>query len=145
MSQIFLDHFIEAHKAKSEDALLELKNGRKETHWIWFIFPIMRGMGKSETAQYYAIDDLNEAKAFINHKYLGSNYEECLEAIFEHRGENIEEIMASRIDKWKLRASLTLFDLATSEKGKKDLINSCLNEFYDGTKCLKTLKQLQES
>ena len=46
MSQIFLDHFIEAHKAKSEDALLELKNGRKETHWIWFIFPIMRGMGK---------------------------------------------------------------------------------------------------
>ena len=53
--------------------------------------------------------------------------------------------MASRIDKWKLRASLTLFDLATSEKGKKDLINSCLNEFYGGTKCLKTLKQLQES
>ena len=145
MSQIFLDHFIEAHKAKFEDALLELKNGRKETHWIWFIFPVIRGLGKSETAQYYAIDDLNEAKAFINHKYLGSNYEECLEAIFEHRGENIGAIMASRIDKWKLRASLTLFDLATSEKGKKDLINSCLNEFYDGTKCLKTLKQLQES
>ena len=145
MSQIFLDHFIEAHKAKFEDALLELKNGQKETHWIWFIFPIMRGMGKSETAQYYAIDDLNEAKAFINHKYLGSNYEECLEAIFEHRGENIGAIMASRIDKWKLRASLTLFDLATSEKGRKDLINSCLNEFYDGTKCLKTLKKLQGS
>ena len=145
MSQIFLDHFIEAHKAKFEDALLELKNGRKETHWIWFIFPVIRGLGKSETAQYYAIDDLNEAKAFINHKYLGSNYEECLEAILEYRGENIGAIMASRIDRWKLRASLTLFDLATLEKGKKDLINSCLNEFYDGTKCLKTLKQLQES
>ena len=142
MSQIFLDHFIEAHKAKFEDALLELKNGRKETHWIWFIFPVIRGLGKSETAQYYAIDDLNEAKAFINHKYLGSNYEECLEAILEYRGENIGAIMASRIDKWKLRASLTLFDLATSEKGKKDQINSCLNEFYDGKKCFKTLKRL---
>ena len=142
MPQVFLDHFIEAHKAKFEDALLELKNGQKETHWIWFIFPIMRGLGKSETAQYYAIHDLNEAKAFINHKYLGSNYEECLEAILEHRGEHIGAIMASRIDKWKLRASLTLFDLATLEKVKKDLINSCLMEFYDGTKCSKTLQRL---
>ena len=79
MSQIFLDHFIEAHKAKSEDALLELKMaGKKLTGYG--LFSYYEGDGKSETAQYYAIDDLNEAKAFINHKYLGSNYEECLES-----------------------------------------------------------------
>ena len=66
---------------------------------MWFIFPIMRGLGKSETAQYYAIDDLDEAIAFINHRFLGSNYQKCIEAILEHRGENIERIMASRVDK----------------------------------------------
>jgi uncharacterized protein (DUF1810 family) len=142
MPEAFLDHFIEAHQEKYKDALSELKKGQKKTHWMWFIFPIVKGLGKSETAQYYAIESLNEAVSFIEHPYLGENYSKCLEAILRHLGEDIQVILGSGVDKWKFRASLTLFEQATSDEYKKKQIKHCIIEFYGGKKCPKTLKVL---
>ena len=90
MSNIFLDHFIEAHKAQANDALNELLQGQKQTHWIWFMFPIIQGLGKSDTAQYYAIENIDEAKAFIDHPYLGDNCKNCLEAVLRHQAKQPE-------------------------------------------------------
>ena len=107
MSNIYLDHFIEAHEAQAIDALNALTQGQKQTHWMWFIFPIIQGLGKSDTAQYYAIEDINEAKAFINHPYLGNNYKNCLEAVLRHQGETTKYIFNSKIDDWKFEERLS--------------------------------------
>ena len=85
MPDIFLDHFIEAHQAQAADALNELTQGQKQTHWMWFMFPIIQGLGKSDTAQYYAIESIDEANAFIDHPYLGNHYKNCLEAVLGHQ------------------------------------------------------------
>ena len=142
MQEAFLYRFIEAHQAKYKDAVSELKKGQKKTHWMWFIFPIVKGLGKSETAQYYAIESLNEAVSFIEHPYLGENYLKCLEAILLHQDQDIQVILGTSVDKWKFRASLTLFDQATSDDYGGNQIRSCLIEFYGGKKCPKTSKIL---
>ena len=143
MSNVFLDHFIEAHKAQAIDALNELTQGQKQTHWMWFIFPIIQGLGKSDTAQYYAIENIDEATAFINHSYLGNNYKNCLEAVLGHQDKTTKKIFNSKIDDWKFRSSLTLFkDLPIDNSGKEN-IQRCLKHFYNNDPCSKTLDILQ--
>ena len=143
MQDIYLDHFLEAHKAHAPDALAELTAGRKQTHWMWFIFPIVQGLGKSDTAQYYAIESIDEASAFINHPYLGNNYQNCLEAILSHKDRTSETIFSSKIDSWKFRSSLTLFEMLPTDESKKENIQRCLKKFYNDEKCGKTIDFLQ--
>tara|TARA_Y100001934_G_scaffold249095_1_gene310276 strand:+ start:110 stop:547 length:438 start_codon:yes stop_codon:yes gene_type:complete len=138
MTEIYLDHFIKAHRAQFDSALTELLVGRKTTHWIWFIFPIAVGFGKSEIAQYYGITSMEEARAFIKDPYLGRNYITCIEAVMQHRTDDIEIILGSRIDKWKFRASLTLFEKAVSSDADRETILQCLECFYNGKRCGKT-------
>ena len=138
MTEIYLDHFKEAHRAQFDSALTELLAGRKKSHWIWFIFPIAVGFGKSEIAQYYGIASMEEARAFIKDPYLGRNYITCIEAVMQHRTDDIEIILGSRIDKWKFRASLTLFERATFSDADRESIQQCLEWFYDGKRCGKT-------
>ena len=139
MTEFHLDHFIEAHRAQFDSALTELLAGRKTSHWIWFIFPIAVGFGKSEIAQYYSIASMEEARAFIEDPYLGRNYITCIEAVMQHRTDDIEIILGSRIDKWKFRASLTLFEEALSSDADRESILQCLDCFYEGKRCGKTL------
>ena len=141
--EFYLDHFIEAHEAQAIDALNELTQGQKKTHWMWFIFPIIQGLGKSDTAQYYAIENIDEAKAFINHPYLGNNYKNCLEAVLGHQDKTTKKIFNSKIDDRKFRSSLTLFmDLPIDNSGKEN-IQRCLKHFYNNDPCSKTLDILQ--
>ena len=134
-----MDHFIEAHRAQFDSALAELLAGRKKSHWIWFIFPIAVGFGKSEIAQYYGIASMEEARAFIKEPYLGRNYITCIEAVMRHRTDDIGIILGNRIDKWKFRASLTLFEEAVSSDADRESILQCLDCFYEGKRCGKTL------
>ena len=133
-----MEHFKEAHRAQFDSALTELLAGRKTSHWIWFIFPIAVGFGKSEIAQYYSIASMEEARAFIEDPYLGRNYITCIEAVMQHRTDGIEIILGSRIDKWKFRASLTLFEEAVSSDADRESIQQCLECFYNGKRCGKT-------
>ena len=139
MTEIYLDHFIEAHRAQFDSALAELLAGRKKSHWIWFIFPIAVGFGKREIAQYYGIASMEEASSFIKEPYLGRNYITCIEAVMRHRTDDIGIILGNRIDKWKFRASLTLFEEAVSSDADRESILQCLDCFYEGKRCGKTL------
>ena len=143
LSGVFLDHFIEAHDAQAADALKELTQGQKQTHWMWFIFPIIKGLGKSDTAQYYAIESIQEANAFINDPYLGNNYKNCLEAVLGHQEKTARSIFNTKIDDWKFRSSLTLFKNLPSDNSVSKNIQRCLKHFYNNEPCSKTLDILR--
>ena len=123
-----LNRFIEAQRMSYTIALSELKRGRKESHWIWYIFPQVVGLGQSEMAKTYAIGSREEGLAYLNHDVLGPRLHECAGALMQHNGRGIREIMGSP-DDLKLRSSLTLF-AALSEP--RSGFHQVIEVFYGG-------------
>ena len=105
-----LRRFVDAQEAAGtyERALAELRAGRKRSHWIWFVFPQLTGLGQSEMSRRYAIASLAEARAYLEHPLLGARLSECAEALLRHRDRSAEEILGG-IDAVKVRSSMTLF------------------------------------
>ena len=103
-----LDRFLEAQERMYPVALKEIQNGEKESHWMWYIFPQLRGLGRSQMAYSYGINGIEEAKAYLAHPVLSARLIEICEALLEHKGEDIEDILGD-IDAMKLRSSMTLF------------------------------------
>jgi uncharacterized protein (DUF1810 family) len=101
--------FHEAQADVYDTALAELRAGRKRTHWMWFVFPQIAGLGRSETARYYAIRDAAEARAYLADPVLRDRLERAAEALMRHEGASAEAILGG-IDAMKLRSSMTLFD-----------------------------------
>lgn len=134
-----LARFVEAQKDVYATALGELRRGRKETHWMWFMFPQIAGLGFSATAQKYAIQSLDEARAYLAHAVLGSRLRECAEAVLAVHGSTAEAILGST-DAMKLQSSATLFDLV-SPPGS--VFRSVLDQYYDGATCSDTLARVQ--
>lgn len=122
-----LNRFLEAQKIMYETALEEIKKGEKESHWIWYIFPQLRGLGYSPKAYTYGIDGLEEAKAYLEHPVLSARLIEITEALLSHQGKDIEDIMGD-IDALKLRSSMTLFALISEPKS---VFHRVLEVFYD--------------
>ena len=112
-----LARFVEAQDSGGTyaRALEELRRGRKESHWMWFVFPQIAGLGHSAMAQRYAIADLDEAKRYLEHPVLGPRLRECVSAVAASRAATAEEIFGG-IDAMKLRSSLTLFMRAAPEE-----------------------------
>jgi uncharacterized protein (DUF1810 family) len=107
-----LERFVQAQEASYEGALAELKAGRKTGHWIWWIFPQLRGLGMSERSTFYGLADEAEAMAYLEHPVLGSRYRECVELVHGHLcmgGVPPLVLMGSEVDVLKLRSSLELF------------------------------------
>jgi uncharacterized protein (DUF1810 family) len=123
-----LQRFVAAQAENYELALGELRRGRKESHWIWYIFPQVAGLGHSSMAEKYAIQSQDEAVAYLNHPVLGARLRECSEALLQHRGESIEDIMGYP-DDLKLRSSMTLF--ATISPAES-VFHKVLEAFYAG-------------
>jgi uncharacterized protein (DUF1810 family) len=142
MNEIYLDHFIEGHNAQFEDALKELQSGEKKTHWIWFVFPIAEGLAKSEIAQYYEVGNLSEARAFLEHEQLGTNFRKCIKAMLANTHKPALDILGKK-DTWKFQASVTLFHHVCNEPTLKAELLRCLEYFYDGQKCKSTQKYLK--
>lgn len=115
MSSYDLSRFIEANKRDYEVALAEIKNGRKESHWMWYIFPQVRGLGFSYYAKYYGISSLEEAREYLADDYLGDNIREISEALLSLDISNATKVMG-RPDDMKLKSSMTLFALASDEE-----------------------------
>lgn len=88
-----LDRFLEAQERMYEIALKEIKNGEKESHWMWYIFPQLRGLGRSQMAYVYGISGLEEAKAYLEHPVLSARLIEITEALLEHKDQDIEDIL----------------------------------------------------
>ena len=133
-----LNRFLEAQKIMYETALEEIKKGEKESHWIWYIFPQLRGLGYSPKAYTYGIDGLEEAKAYLEHPVLSARLIEITEALLTHRGKDIEDIMGD-IDALKLRSSMTLFALISEADS---VFHQVLEVFYDSKMDEMTLELL---
>ena len=135
-----LERFIEPQEQDYEQALKEIRNGRKVSHWIWYIFPQLRGLGKSYMSDYYGIRDLDEAKAFLQDPYLGKHLQEISEALLNLDNDNATQIMGSP-DDMKLKSSMTLFACADPENA---VFEKVLEKFYNGHKDGRTLKMLSK-
>ena len=131
-----LQRFISAQANDYETALKEIKSGRKRSHWMWFIFPQIDGLGFSSMAQRYAIKDLNEAIQYLKHPMLGSRLVEISKALLGLPGNNATTIMGSP-DDLKLHSSMTLFSLVPDADPVFDAV---LKKFFNGQKDNGTLR-----
>ena len=138
MDHIDLSRFIEAHRQSYQRALTEIINGRKTSHWMWYIFPQMEGLGSSPLSQYYSIHSLDEAGAFFHDPYLGGNLLEICHVLLALKTNNAAEIFG-RTDDTKLKSSMTLFSLVPNAD---PVFQDVLNKFYDGERDHRTLKIL---
>lgn len=134
-----LERFIEPQEQDYEQALKEIRNGRKVSHWIWYIFPQLRGLGKSYMSDYYGIRDLDEAKAFLQDPYLGKHLQKISEALLNLDNDNATQIMG-RPDDMKLKSSMTLFALA---KPECEVFQKVLDKFFHGERDQRTVEILQ--
>lgn len=117
----FVNRYIPVYKQTYAQALQEVKNGKKETHWMWWIFPQMRGLGKSERSQFYGIPDRNQARAFLEHPYIGKHLIEITQAVFDSDKTPYEIFGADVI---KFRSCMKLFaSLENTNKIFKQIIN----------------------
>ncbi|MBS7564852.1 DUF1810 domain-containing protein [Mucilaginibacter sp. Bleaf8] len=131
-----LDRFLKAQEQDYATALAEIKSGRKRSHWMWYIFPQIQGLGFSETSRYYAIHDIAEAEAYLAHPVLGARLIEIAKALLSLSGNNATQIFGNP-DDIKLRSSMTLF---ASVPGADPVFEAVLNKFFDGDKDPKTLQ-----
>ena len=123
-----LDRFVRAQDPVFEQVRAELRAGRKSSHWMWFVFPQLAGLGRSETARYYAIDSLDEARAYLGHAVLGPRLRECADLLLAVEGGTAEGILGP-IDAMKLRSSMTLFLRAAPDDPRWQRV---LDRFYSG-------------
>ena len=123
-----LSRFLKAQEYDYAQALREIRAGRKRSHWMWYIFPQIQGLGFSSTAQYYAIRDLNEAKDYLAHPVLGARLKEISEALLELDGLSAHEIFGYP-DDLKLRSCMTLFRMADLNC---EIFEQVLEKYYDG-------------
>ena len=134
-----LDRFVEAQRDSYAAALAELRAGAKCSHWMWFVFPQIAGLGRSETARFYAIRDLAEARAYLAHPLLGSRLLEVTEAMLAQAGAETAEAVLGPIDALKLASSMTLFEVAAGDAGEARPFARCLEAFFNGRRDAITL------
>ena len=132
-----LERFVEAQIVDYQTALAEIRAGRKQTHWIWYIFPQLKGLGQSHFSQYYGISGREEAIAYLSHETLGQRLREITQALLSIDGKEAIDILG-RIDAQKVRSSMTLFDAVSPN----DIFAQLLEKFYRGRRCAHTLKFL---
>jgi uncharacterized protein (DUF1810 family) len=135
-----LKRFVDAQQRTYQTALAEVSNGRKQSHWMWFIFPQIQGLGYSETAKYYAITDLREAAAFLRHPVLGSRLLGICNELLRLQGSDAHEIFGSP-DDMKLKSSMTLF---SSLDAPEPVFGAVLNKFFGGEGDHRTLRILEQ-
>jgi uncharacterized protein (DUF1810 family) len=122
-----LDRFLQAQEPIYDTALMEIRQGAKRSHWMWFIFPQLAGLGSSVMAQRYAISSLDEARAYLSHPVLGARYRQCISTLEDIPYNNAEAVFGP-VDAMKLRSSLTLFEQASGEA----LFERALQRWFGG-------------
>ena len=123
-----LERFVAAQKGVYQGALRELHAGRKTGHWIWFIFPQLVGLGRSETSRFYGIVSIHEARAYLDHPVLGPRLREFASTVLATSGETADQVFGS-LDAMKVRSSMTLFRRAAPDE---PLFEEVLQRFYGG-------------
>ncbi len=142
MTEADLIHFVTAQAQVYRQIVNELTDGHKRTHWIWFIFPQLSGLGHSATAQRYAIRNIDQARRYLADPVLGNRLRHDVRLMLAHKSKSALEILGSP-DDLKFRSCLTLFCEAASNKADKSLFVEVLNHFYNGEPDPRTLELLQ--
>lgn len=131
-----LQRFIEAQQKDYATALKEIKNGKKQSHWMWYIFPQIQGLGFSSTSKYYAIKDIDEAAAYLQHDNLGTRLIEICTALLALKTNDANKVFGSP-DDLKLRSCITLFGALP---GSNPVFQSVSDKFFNGLKDNKTVQ-----
>lgn len=134
-----LDRFLKAQNQVYLNAYQEIKQGKKQSHWMWYVFPQIAGLGSSETANYYAISSKEEAAAYLNHPVLGANLRTLSQLLLELPNTSAENIFGS-IDALKLRSSMTLFSEVSNQD---DVFQNVIEKYFDGQHDHKTFTILR--
>ncbi|MCC2546673.1 DUF1810 domain-containing protein [Hymenobacter sp. BT175] len=132
-----LQRFLDAQTTDYHTALTEIRSGRKRSHWMWYIFPQIQGLGYSETARFYGIRNRQEAEAYLQHPVLGSRLLEISSALLELESSNATQVLGSP-DDLKLKSSMTLFAAVS----QNPVFQRVLDKFYNGELDQKTLQLL---
>jgi uncharacterized protein (DUF1810 family) len=135
-----MERFVRAQHAIYADVLAELRGGQKRTHWMWFIFPQIEGLGSSATSRAYAIRSIDEARRYLSHPVLGPRLHECAAALLAVRGRSAAQIFGHP-DDLKLRSSMTLFAEAA---GPGSVFEQVLNSYFGGERDARTLQLLAQ-
>ena len=137
-TQFSLERFVEAQAPVYDTVRKELRDGQKRSHWMWFIFPQIAGLGHSATAQKYAIRDADEAAAYLAHPLLGQRLRECSALVAAIDDKTIEEIFPHP-DEMKFHSSMTLFNEIAPDEA---VFQTCIDRFYDGLPDPATVERL---
>ena len=132
-----INRFVKAHEQMYDTALSELTDGRKESHWMWYTFPQLRGLGRTYNADYYGISDLTEAEAYLENDLLNDHMRTLLSILLDSDECDATWIFGY-LDALKLRSSMTLFDAVSPD----DIFSDVLQKFFDGQRDEKTLAML---
>jgi uncharacterized protein (DUF1810 family) len=135
MTAASLDRFVAAQDTIYPRALAELNAGAKRNHWMWFVFPQLAGLGRSETSRYYAIEDVDEAQAYLAHPLLGLRLAECTDAMLGWTGKRGAEAILGPVDALKFKSSMTLFEAA----GGGERFGRAIEAFHAGVRDRATL------
>ena len=135
--QYDLQRFLNAQERYYDIALAETKAGKKQSHWIWYIFPQLRGLGYSHNSNYYGIENKFEAFDYLSHPVLGSRLREISEALLAIEGKSANQILG-HIDALKVRSSMTLFDAVCPN----DIFCRAIDKYYAGEKDLQTMEMI---
>ena len=139
-----LQRFLDAQALMYQQALKEVEAGKKEDHWIWFIFPQLKGLGKSNSSRYFGISGIDEARAYYEHPVLGTRLREVTAALLMN-DKSAEEIFG-KLDAQKVRSCMTLFNHIAKYvlENEDDIFQKALNKFYEGKGDALTWKMLDE-
>ena len=132
-----LARFHDAQRGTYDTALADLRAGRKQGHWMWFVFPQLRSLGRSPTARHFGLTGVEEARDYLADPVLGPRLIECARAVLAHRGEDPRAIIGG-VDAMKLRSSATLFEAAGGDRVFAELLDT----FYDGERCPRTTAEV---
>jgi uncharacterized protein (DUF1810 family) len=135
---IEFDHFIEAQNRVYDQVIRELTEGQKQTHWMWYIFPQVKGLGFSEISNRYGLSSVDEARRYLEHELLGARLRECTQLVIDIRNRTAEDIFG-HIDAMKFRSSMTLFSQCSPSGSLFDL---AIEKYFEGKRDPKTLKLL---
>lgn len=135
-----LQRFLDGQRDGYDAALKEMRAGEKCSHWIWYVFPQMKGLGHSPNAQFYGIVDLEEARAYLAHPVLGTRLREITQEVLRHADRDIVSIMGWEIDARKFKSSMTLFDAVSPN----DIFTQALEVFFAGSRDRRTLAALSD-
>jgi len=134
-----LARFLNAQETSYATALSELRAGKKRSHWIWYVFPQIKGLGSSSNSEFYGLVGLAEARAYLNHPLLGQRLKEAVAILLAHRSQNVTSILGE-IDALKFKSCLTLFSLADPSER---IFTDALEYFFAGKRDMRTIELLK--